>query len=114
MPPITIEFGTPANRSFRWFDDLKGLTTEELNEIVIQYPSATAAFLTELTDRRRPWRDHALEDYYNILQRNASRINKKGLTKDQELQLQGIYIFLADLGDTQAERNEKKVARHFL
>lgn len=114
MPPITITFSTPANLDFRWFDNLEGLTTEELDEIVIQCRSATAAFLIELTDRRRPWRDYALEDYCDILQQTANRINKKGLTKEQELQLQGVYTYLADSGDTQAERNDKKVARHFL
>jgi len=114
MSQITIAFGTPANRSFRWFDTFEGLTTEELDEIIIQCRSATAAFLTELVDRRRPWTDCALEDYYVILQRNANRIDKKGLTKEHKLQLHGVHTILADPGDTQPERNEKKVARHFL
>jgi len=114
MSLITITFGTLANRDFRWFDNLEDLTTEELDEIAIQCRSATAAFLTELTDRRRPWTDCALEEYYVILQRDANHIKKKGLTQEHELRLQGVYTFLADPGDTQTERNEKKAARHFL
>ncbi|KAL8912015.1 MAG: hypothetical protein Q9171_002928 [Xanthocarpia ochracea] len=114
MSSITIDFGTPSNRSFQWFDNLEGLTSEELDEIVIQCRSATAAFLTELTDRRRPWRDCALEDYCDLLQQDAKHVNKKGLTKEHKHQLQGVYTFLADLGDNQTERNEKKVVRHFL
>ena len=114
MSQITIAFGTSANRSFRWFDNFKNLTTEDLDEIIIQCRSATAAFLAELVDRRRPWTDRALENYYVTLQQNAKRINNKGLTEKHKLQLDGVYTTLADPGDTQSERSEKKVARHFL
>ena len=114
MSPITIAFSTLANRDFRWFDNLQGLTTEELNEFIIQCRSATAAFLTELTDRQRPWKDSILEDYCDKLQRGANRINKKGLTKEHKLQLQEVHKLLAEPGDTQTERQSKIIARQFL
>jgi hypothetical protein len=57
MSPISITFSTPTNPRFQWFDSLKDLIDEELDEIAIYYRSATAAIFTELSDRRNPWKD---------------------------------------------------------
>jgi hypothetical protein len=114
MSPISITFGTPANPKFKWFDSFEGLTDEELDEIVVHCRSATAAFFAELSDRRKPWKDRTLEDYYEILLENADRINRKGFAKEHALRLKDLYMSLADPSNAQIERNENKVARHFL
>lgn len=54
MSPISITFGTSTNPRFQWFDSLKGLADEELDEIAVHCRSATAAIFTELSDRRNP------------------------------------------------------------
>jgi hypothetical protein len=114
MSPISITFGTPTNPSFQWYDSFKGLADEELKEIVIHCRSATAAFFTEFSDRRKPWKDRTLEDYHDMLLENANRINRRGLTDKHKGYLKNLYPFLADPGDAQIERNETKVARQYL
>jgi len=114
MSPISITFGTPTNPSFQWYDSFKDLADEELEEIVIHCRSATAAFFTELSDRRKPWKDRTLEDFHDMLLENAIRINRRGLTDEHEGYLKNLYPFLADPGDAQIERNETKVARQYL
>lgn len=114
MSEISITFGTPANPKFRWVDSFEGLTDEELDEIVVHCRSATAAFFTELSDRRQPRKDFTLEGYYDKLLKDANHINKKGFTEEHALQLNHLYKSLADPGNAQDERNEIKAARHFL
>jgi len=114
MSSISITFGTPTNPKFQWFDDLKGLTDEELDEIVIHCRSATAAFFTELSDRRQPWKDRKVEAYYDMLLKNANHINRRGLTNEHKGYLNNLYTLLADPSDAQTERNDMKVARQYL
>ncbi len=114
MSPISITFGTSINPNFKWSDSLVDLTDKELDELVVHCRSATAAFFTELSDRQKPWKDHKLEQYYDILLENVNYINRKGLSTQHGLNLHDLYIFLADPSDTQTERNEIKVVRHFL
>ena len=114
MSPISITFGTPTNPSFQWYDSFKGLADEELEEIVVHCRSATAAFFTELSDRRKPWKDRTLEEYHDMLLENADRINRRGLTDEHKGYLKNLYLYLADPGDAQIERNDTKVARQYL
>lgn len=114
MSGISITFGAPTKPHFNWYDSFEGLTDEELDEIVLHCRSATAAFFSELSDRRKPWKDSTLEAYYDQLRRNANHINEKGLTKEYTPHLQGLYLYLADPDGRQDKRNDVKVARHFL
>lgn len=114
MSTTSIIFSTPTNPKFQWFDSFKDLTDKELNEIAIHCRSATAALFTELSDRRRPWKDQKLEDYQDILLKKANQINEKGLTNEHEHYLNQLYTFLADPDDAQTERNEIKIARQYL
>ncbi len=99
MSPISITFGTPTNPSFQWYESFKDLADEELEEIVVHCRSATAAFFTELTDRRKPWKNQTLEDYHDMLLENANRINTRSLTDEHEDYLKNLYSFLADSRD---------------
>lgn len=74
MSATSIIFRTPTNPRFQWFDSFKDLTDKELNEIAIHCRNATAAFFTELSDRRQPWKDHTLKKYQDMLLKSASRI----------------------------------------
>ena len=111
MSSISVTFGTPTNPSFQWFDSLKGLADEELDEIAIHCRSATAAIFTELSDRRNPWKDQTLEEYHKLLLKTANRINRKGLTNKNKLYLNDLNTYLAGPDDA---RNEIKVVRQFL
>ena len=114
MSEISITFDTLANPKFEWFNSFKGLTDEELDEIIVHCCSATAAFSTELSDQWEPWKNLMLKGYYDILLEDVNCINKKEFIKEHALQLNNLYIFLADSDNAQTEHNESKVARHFL
>ena len=111
MSPISITFDTPTNPRFQWFDSLKDLADEELDEIAVHCRSATAAIFTELSDRRNPWKDQTLEGYHDMLHKIANQINRKGLTNENELYLNNLHTYLAGPDDA---RNEIKVVRQFL
>ncbi len=114
MSPISITFGTPTNPKFQWFDSFKGLADKELNEMAVQCRGAMAAIFTEISDRREPWKDQTLEDYYEMLLKNANRINKRDLTDEHKGNLNNLYTYLADPSDAQTERKETKLARQYL
>ena len=99
MSVASIFFSTPTNPKFQWFDSFKDVTDEELNEITIHCRIATAALFTELSDRRHPWKDRTLENYQNMLLKNAREINEEGLTNEHELCLDQLCTFLADPDD---------------
>ncbi len=111
MSPIRITFGTPTTPEFQWFDSFKGLTEEELDEIVIHCRSATAASFAELSDRRDPWEDRTLEGYYDGLLNTANQIKRRGLTREEELDSKELHTYLAGPDDA---RNEIKMVRKFL
>ena len=111
MSSISIVFGTPTNPNFEWYDGFKDVTDDELDEIAIYCRSATAAVVTELSDRRNPWTDRTLADYQETLLENATLINIKGLTNEHEGYLDNLYGYLAGPGNA---RNEVKIARQFL
>jgi hypothetical protein len=48
MSATSIILSMPTNSKLQWFDSFKDLTDKELNDIAIQYRSATAALFTEL------------------------------------------------------------------
>ena len=111
MSSLSITFGTPTNPRFQWFDNLKDLANEELDEIAVHCRSATAAIFTELSDRSNPWKDQTLEGYYDMLLKTVNQINGNGLTHEHELYLNNLYRYLAGPDDV---RNEIKVVRQFL
>lgn len=114
MSPISIVFSTSNKDSFRWFDNLKALTDEELNEIIIHSRSATAAFFAELSDRCKPWTDENSLKYYGILWTTAEQINETGFTNQHETRIQDSYPLLADSETGETARSETKLARQFL
>lgn len=111
MSPISLTFRTPTNPQLPWFDSLKGLSDEELDEVAVHCRSATAAVFSELLDRRHPWKDQTLEAYQNMLLENANRINGKGLTREHKGYLKDLYTYLAGPGDA---RDEVKLVRQYL
>lgn len=111
MSPISIIFRTPTNPNFTWLDTFKGITDKELDEFAIHCRNATAAIFTEISDRRNPWKDRTLEDYQDMLLKNAHQINEEGLTDEHKVYLDNLYIYLAGPGDT---RNKVKLVRQFL
>lgn len=114
MSPISITFRTPTNPEFKWFNSFEGLTDEELEEIAVHCRSATAAFFTELSDRRTARKDRTVESYHDMLLGNAEGINRKGFTDDHKLCLNNLYTFLADPVGAQTERDDNKLARQHL
>ena len=114
MSATSIIFSTLNNSRFQWFDSFKNLTNEELNEIAIHCRIATAAFFTELSDRRHPWKDQKLKDYQDMLLTNVNQINEERLTNENELYLDQLCTFLGNPDDAQIERNEIKIVRQFL
>jgi hypothetical protein len=114
MSATSIILSTPTNPKLQWFDSFKDLTDKELNEIAIHCRSATAALFTELSDRRHPWKDQKLDNYQDMLLKNANQINEEGLTIKHELYLNQLCTFLADPDDAQTERNEIKIVKQYL
>ena len=114
MSATSIILSTPTNPKFQWFDSFKDLTDKELNEVAVHCRSATAALFTELSDRRHPWKDQKLEDYQDMLLKNANQIKEEGLNNEHELYLDRLCTFLADPDDAQTERIEIKMVRQYL
>ena len=111
MSPISIVFRTPSNPNFTWFDTFKSITDEELDEFAIHCRNATAAIFTELSDRRNPWKDRTLENYQDMLLKNAHQINQGELNSEHEVYLDNLHTYLAGPGDA---RKDVKVATQFL
>jgi len=70
-----------------------------------------AAFLAELTDRRKPGTDRKLENYKQKLQETAKQINEQGLTKAHEDHLGNLKLYLTQAGSAQGERKESKTSK---
>ncbi len=73
MSPIDITFATPTHPELRWSDSFEGLEEEESEKLVNNLRVALAAFLAELTDRRKPGTDRKLENYKQKLQETAKQ-----------------------------------------
>lgn len=114
MPTINITFNTPRVPSFKWYESHERLTIQELNELVIQCRSATAAFSTELNDRHFPSpQDEETRARHQSLGQTAEQINHQGLGKAHLINMQGLYGMLDD-PQGQAERTPSRLARHFI
>lgn len=82
MSRIDIILLTPTHPEFNWLDGFKSLEEEEIEGIILILRGALAAFSAELTDRRKPWTDQALENYKEKLQETAKQINEQGLSEN--------------------------------
>ena len=115
MSPISITFSTPTVSSCGWIDSFEEFEDEEIEEIILQCRSATAAFEAALSNRRNPSKDIALEGHYDALLENANDINRSGLTEDHEGRLKDVHSFLIDSeGNAQTEHHAAKAARQYL
>lgn len=111
MSRIDITLATPTHPGTNWLDSLEGLEKEEIEELITILRGALAALSAELTDRREPSTDRALEDYKEKLQKIAKQINKQGLTETHEGDLDNLKISLAQAGSAQVEREESQPSK---
>ncbi len=97
MSRIYITLTTPTHPEFNWLDSFESLEEEEIERVILILRGALTVFSAELSDRREPSTDRALE-YYKKLQKIAKQINKQKLTETHEGDLHSLKISL-----TQAE-----------
>lgn len=117
MSRINIIVSTPTHPEINWLDSFESLEGEEMEGIIQILRGALAAFSAELSDRREPSTDRALENYKKKLQKTAKQINKQGLTETHESDLDSLKISLTQAGSAQVEREESqpsKAGRQYL
>ena len=117
MSRINITLATPDHPEVNWLDSSEGLEELEIEGIILILRGALAAFSAELSDRRQPWTDEALEDYKGKLQETAKQINEHRLTKQHELHLDNSRSSLSQAGSAQIEgkeSNQSKAGRQYL
>ncbi|KAL9124348.1 MAG: hypothetical protein Q9217_006315 [Psora testacea] len=108
---IAVTLASPTHPEFNWLDSFESLEEEEIEGIILILRGALAAFSAELTDRRKPWMDQALENYKEKLQQTAKQINEQGLTETHEANLDSLKLSLAQTGCAQTERKESKPSK---
>ena len=69
---------------------MEKLTHFEVTEFAFLYRNASAAFLSELIERRNPSQDLGVDKLYNLLHHNANLINDYGITKVHEANLKDL------------------------
>lgn len=111
MSRINITLATPTHPEFNWLDSFESLEEEEIEGIILILRGVLAAFSAELTDRRKPWTDQALENYKEKLQETAKQINEQGLTETYEGHLDSLKLSLAQAGCAQTERKKSKLSK---
>lgn len=111
MSRIHITLTTPTQPEFNWLDSFESLEGEEIEGVILILRGALAAFSAELSDRREPSTDRALEDYKKKLQKIAKQINKQGLTETHKGDLDSLKISLAQAGSAQVEREESQPSK---
>ena len=113
MPAISITFSAPAKPHFQWYDSFEELTDSEVTEFAFLCRNATAAFFSEVTERRNPYYS-GVEKHYTMLHQNANQINDHGITKVHEANLKDFELYMVGPADSQDKRRDRQLARQFL
>ena len=111
MSRINITLASPTHPEFHWLDSFENLEEEDIEETILILRGALAAFSAELSDRREPWTDQALEINKEKLKVTAQHINKQGLTEMHEANLDSLKLPLAQAECAQNERKESKPSK---
>lgn len=117
MSRIDIILTTPTHPEFNWLDSFGSLEGEKIERVILIFRDALTVFSAELSDRREPSTNRALEDYKKKLQEIAKQINKQGLTETHKGDLNSLKISLTQAGSAQVEREESqpsKTGRQYL